>query len=186
MGCARWGSFEEWSRLIPGAIVFAGGADPMLARPEGDEEVDDQLRNIRTIMIWFRRELGDNDFRISGVIEIFFKTKRILNPVNGGYAVDGYEDLRDAIEALVGKRGMKQEGRMIVPDPAELGKRLAAFKGRVIAGLKLITQTGGGGIMKWRVVPALTVVGTNISVVSSEHEPDIETDPGSGGPNISE
>ncbi|MEK0430304.1 MAG: hypothetical protein RL139_108, partial [Gemmatimonadota bacterium] len=28
-----WGSFEAWSRLIPGAIVYAGGADPMLARP---------------------------------------------------------------------------------------------------------------------------------------------------------
>jgi hypothetical protein len=181
MGCTRWGSFEEWGKLIPPAIVFAGGADPMLARPEGEEEVDDQLRNIRTIMTWFRRELKDDEFKVSTVIELFFKTKRILNPMNGGYALDGYEDLRDAIEALVGKRGMKQEGRMIVPDPAEFGKRLAAFKGRVIAGLKLVTQTGAGGIMRWRVVPALTVVGTNISVGSRENG----TDTDSGGPNIS-
>lgn len=159
MGCARWGSFEEWSRLIPPAIVFAGGADPMLARPESEEEVDNELRSIRTIMTGFRQLLGDSDFRISSVVELLFKSARTQDPVNGGYKPDGLEDLRDAIETLVGKRGMKQEGRIVAPDPVEFGRRLAAFKGRVINGLRLVTKTGGGGVMRWRVVPLLAVVG---------------------------
>ncbi len=162
MGCARWGSFEEWGRLIPNAIVFAGGADPMGARPEGDEEVDDQLRSIKTIVTWLRKTLGDEEFRLSSVVELLYKSERTPDPVNGGYKSDGLEDIRDAIAALVGKRGMKQEGRLTYPDPVELGRRLAGFKGRVISGLRLLTRTGGGGVMRWYVVP-MGVVGTNDS-----------------------
>lgn len=167
MGCARWGSFEEWSRLIPHAIVFAGGADPMLARPESDEDVDTELRSIRTIVTGLRQIQGDEEFRISTVVELLFKNSRDI--FTGGYKADGQEDLRDAIETLVGKRGMKHEGRFAAPDPVEFGRRLAAFKGRIICGLKLVTKTGGGGVMRWKVVPVLTPsFGTN----SSEHVDD--------------
>lgn len=167
MGCARWGSFEEWGKLIPNAIVFAGGADPMLARPEGDEEVDDQMRSIKMIVTWMRKQLGDDDFRISSIVELLFKSQRTPDPVNGGYTEDGLEDIRDAIQALVGRRGMKQEGRLTYPDPVEFGRRLASYKGRVINGLRLVTRTGGGGVMRWRVVPmgvAPEAVGTDSSV----------------------
>ena len=163
MGCSRWGSFEEWGRLIPQAIVFAGGADPMLARPEGEDEVDDQLRSIRAIMTGLRKMLGDDDFRVSSIVDLFFKSQRDPDAVNGGYKPDGLEDLRDAIETLVGKRGMKHEGRLTYPDPVEFGRRLAAYKGRVISGLRLVTQTGSGKVMRWRIVPM--GVGTNSSVI---------------------
>ena len=175
MGCSRWGSFEEWGRLIPPAIVFAGGADPMLARPEGEEEVDDQLRSIRTIMTGLRKELGDDDFRISSVVDLFFKSQRTPDPVNGGYKSDGYEDLRDAIATLVGKRGMKQEGRLTYPDPVEFGRRLAAYKGRVISGLRLVTRSGAGGVMRWRVIPM--GVGTISSVTTTNATDTSEPDP---------
>lgn len=174
MGCARWGSFEEWSRLIPNAIVFAGGTDPMLARPEGDEEVDDQLRSIKTIMTWMRNTIGDDEFRISTVVEMLFKSARVPDALNGGYKPDGLEDVRDATATLVGKRGMKREGNLTYPDPVELGRRLAGFKGRIINGLRLVTQTGGGGILRWRIVPM--GIGTIHSVVSRPSDP--ETGPG--------
>ncbi len=165
MGCTRWGSFEEWGRLIPNAIVFAGGADPMLARPESEEEVDPELRSIRMIVTSLRQLQGDDEFRISSVVDLLFKSQRVSDPVNGGYKPDGLEDLRDAIETLVGKRGMKFQGNVLAPDPVELGRRLSAFKGRVISGLRLVTKTGGGGVMRWRVVPIslVTDVGTNSS-----------------------
>ena len=179
MGCSRWGSFEEWGRLIPNAIIFAGGADPMLARPEGEDEVDDQLRSIRTIVTWMRQRLGDNDFRISSVVEVLFKSERVPDPKNGGFMPDDMEDVRDAIATLVGKRGMKQEGRLTYPDPVEFGRRLAAYKGRIISGLRLITRAGGGGVMRWMVVPmgVASVVGTNSSVVSPETEATGDTEP---------
>jgi hypothetical protein len=158
MGCARWGSFEEWSRLVPQAIVFAGGADPMGARPESEEEVDNELRSIRCIVTRLRDLMGDEEFRISSVIELLYKCDRKRD--ENGLAPDGLEDLRDAIETLVGRRGLKQDGRNTAPDPVELGKRLAAFKGRVIGKLRLVSKIGGGGILKWRVS---SLDGTNIS-----------------------
>jgi len=169
MGCARWGSFEEWGKLIPHAIVFAGGADPMLARPEMEEEVDDQLRSIRVIMAGMQRMVGDEEFRLSSVIDLLFRSQRTPDPKNGGFLPDGLEDIRDAIETLVGKRGMKFEGRMQVPDPVELGRRMASFKGRVIGNMRIITKTGGGGVMKWRIASIISPSGTNLSTDNSVH-----------------
>jgi hypothetical protein len=150
MGCARWGSFEEWSRLIPHAIVFAGGSDPMNARPEKEEEVDSELRSVRCFVSGMRKLMENDDFRVSSVIDLLYKSER-KRDTEGNMAPDGLEDLRDAIETLVGKRGMKFEGRGAIPDPVELGKRMGSFKGRVIGNLKLTSKTGGGGVMKWRV-----------------------------------
>lgn len=150
MGCARWGSFEEWSRIIPNAIRFAGGSDPMGARPELEEEVDNELRSIRCIINRLREIQGDDWFRISSVIELLYKCERPRDK-EGNLEADGLEDLRDSIEMLVGRRGMKFEGRSTAPDPVELGKRLGAFKGRIIGGLRLVTRSGGGGVMRWRI-----------------------------------
>jgi hypothetical protein len=38
VGVGTWGSFETWSRLVPSAIVWAGGADAQKARPAEDAE----------------------------------------------------------------------------------------------------------------------------------------------------
>jgi len=167
MGCARWGSFEEWGKLVPQAIKFAGGADPMLARPESEEEVDNDLRSIRVFITRMRELLGEEDFRISSVIELLYKSERKRD--ENGHQHDGLEDLRDAIETLVGRRGMKQDGRNTAPDPVELGKRLASFRGRVIGNLRLLSKTGGAGVMRWHIVSIsnpdpVPVVGTDVSV----------------------
>jgi hypothetical protein len=166
MGCARWGSFEEWSRLIPHAIKFAGGADPMGARPEAEEEVDNDLRSIRCIMTRLREIQGDDWFRISSIVELLYKCERPRD-AEGNLRADGLEDLRDAIETLVGRRGMKFEGRSTAPDPVELGKRLGAFKGRIIGGLRLVTKSGGGGVMRWKIE---STVGPNLSLVPEPTE----------------
>jgi hypothetical protein len=162
MGCARWGSFEEWSRLIPNAIKFAGGADPMGARPETEEEgVDPELRSIRYFLTKIHELLGNEEFRISSLIDLLYKSERKRDPDTMGIAPDGLEDLRDAIETLVGRRGMKFEGKGTAPDPVELGKRIGSFKGRVIHSLRLVSKTGHGGAMKWRIEKVS--VGTTIS-----------------------
>jgi hypothetical protein len=163
MGCARWGSFEEWSRLIPNAIKFAGGSDPMLARPESEEEVDNELRNIRSFIVWMRDNMGDEEFRLSSVIDLLYRCERKRVPETGEFAPDGQEDLRDAIASLVGRKGMKFDGRFTAPDPVELGRRLAAFKGRIINGLRLASKIGHGGIMRWRVEKIGSPSGTNLS-----------------------
>lgn len=42
MALEPWGSFEEWSRLVRGAIVWCGLPDPALAREELEDECDAQ------------------------------------------------------------------------------------------------------------------------------------------------
>lgn len=150
MGCARWGSFEEWSSLIPNAIVFAGGADPMFARPESDDERDIELRSIKCFLSKVRQRNGDTEFRMASIVDKIYR-ERPFNVVTGHPVQDGNEDLRDAIETLVGRRGIRHEGRFTAPDPTELGKRLAAFKGRVIDGLRLRSKVGQGGVQRWRI-----------------------------------
>jgi hypothetical protein len=177
MGCIRWGSFEEWARLIPAAIKFAGGADPMDARPEAEEEVDVEFRSIQCFINRVREILGDTDFRISSVIELLYKSERKRDK-EGNLQEDHLEDLRDAIDTLVGRRGLKHEGKITAPDPVELGKRLGAFRGRVIDGLRLISKTGSGGVMRWKIVSASeSVVGTSVAEkqIVSHEEPGYTT-----------
>lgn len=152
MGCARWGSFEEWSRLIPHAIKFAGGEDPMKARPECDEEVDNESRAIRCFISRLHEVMGDGEFRIGGIIDMLYKSDRKRDD-NGDTLADGFEDLRDAVETIVGHKGGTKGGRAN-PDPVELGKRLSAFRGRVISGMRLASKVGGGGTLRWRIVKA--------------------------------
>lgn len=149
MGCDRWGSFEEWSRLVPQAIVFAGGEDPMKSRPECDEEVDHESRAIRCFITRLHDLVGDDPFRVSAVIDLLYKSERPRN-VHGDVC-DGFDDLREAIETIVGRRGTKYEGKINIPDSVELGKRLAAFRGRIIAGLRMSSRTGGGGTLRWMI-----------------------------------
>lgn len=153
LGCARWGSFEEWSRLIPHAIKFAGGADPMFARPEKEEEADPELRSIRCFVTRMHELLTGEDFRISSVIDLLYKCQRTHDS-------DGLQDVRDAVEALVGRRGMKREDKLNIPDSVELGRKLAAFKGRVINNLRLTSKTGGGGVMRWKIEPVQAISDT--------------------------
>jgi hypothetical protein len=148
MGCARWGSFEEWSKIIPNAIVFAGGADPMLARPEKDEEVDTDTRAATCFLTKVRDLVDEEPFRVNDIVNLLYKSERKRNE-NGDVVDDGFDDLRDAIETLVGRKG---RGRDSVPDAVELGRKIGSFRGRIIDGLRLTSKTGHGGTLRWQIV----------------------------------
>jgi len=155
MGCGEWGSFEEWNRIIPNAIVFAGGADPTKARPESDEEVDAESRSIRCFVTQVHRLIQEDEFRISQIVELLYGAQRKRD--ENGHVNDGLQDLRDAIETIAGRKGIR-DGK---PDAVEFGRRLAAFKGRIIGSLRLVSKTGAGGILKWKIVPSSMDAGTN-------------------------
>jgi hypothetical protein len=142
MGCARWGSFEEWSRLIPNVIMFAGGADPMRARPENDEDVDQESRAVSCILTTLRSMQGDEAFRLSEITELIH-IRSAMSPVDQ----NPYGDVRDAFEVLAPRRGKT------VTDATQLGRKLGALaRDRVIGGLKLVSRTGHGGAQRWQVL----------------------------------
>jgi hypothetical protein len=146
--CDRWGSFEEWSRLIPQAIVWAGGANPMLARPESDSEVDGETGAMRVFMTEMVRLVPDLlqpgvRFKVSTVIEMLFRAPRRTE--NGVTVADGFDELRDAIRDICNPK----HGN--APDARQLGKRLTRYRGRIIDGMKLDLCLGMGGVAQWSI-----------------------------------
>lgn len=149
MGCARWGSFEEWSRLIPHAIVFAGGANPMGARPESDEEVDvetqalscllEQLPTLRNKLL----ELGEG-------IPDGISARLIIHALYGRLPpLEGVDALRGAIEVLCRQRNSRP-GNI---DATVLGYKLRSMRSRVVGGKKLIAKNGPNHTTIWDVIP---------------------------------
>jgi hypothetical protein len=153
MGCARWGSFEEWSKIVPHAIVFAGGADPMLARPEKDEDVDPEAQALSCLLeqlprlhwkLHITEPNGYDDPRNANSPGIAGRTiVAALYEQEPEWAE--FEALRDAIETLCKTKGGKR------PDANSLGYKLRAMRSRVVGGRKLVGKPGKDHVMMWKV-----------------------------------
>ncbi len=142
MGVKRWGSFGPWSALIPPAIVYAGGEDPMQARPTVEGNEDPEKAALSVVLRELRRfDPSGLGVTAKSLVSSLYTQERI----KGQASRDQWEDLREAIEALApAKPGQP-------PDTRALGKVLAHAKGRVIGGLRLVAVSSQGGVLKWRV-----------------------------------
>jgi len=140
-----WGSFEAWSRLIPGAIVYAGGADPMLARPSLTEHAGDASRALVTVLeILPRLDPLCRGLTTREIIHRLYPERT----TDAKRSTDGYDGLRDALEAWAPPRPGQP------PSLQLLGKRFRGAVGRVIGGKRLIRyQSNGheGGVARWLV-----------------------------------
>lgn len=138
-----WGSFEAWSRLVPGAIAFAGGADPMLARPRLEQHTSDATRALGLVLEHLPRL--DPDGRGLTCREIV----HLLYPEKTSEAersTDGFDDLRDALEAWTDPPPGKP------PSLQALGRCMRRHMGKNIGGRKLSRVSGGDSrAVKWGV-----------------------------------
>ncbi len=141
-GCATWGSFEAWSELIPPAIVWAGGADPMLSRPREDGEHDPEKGALIALLGGLKRLDPGTGLTAKGMIDALYTRDRM----RGEAPPDGFDDMREAIEALVPVRPRE------APNPTSLGYKLRAFRGRVVGARRLDGRVGRAGSMIWRVI----------------------------------
>ncbi len=136
-----WGSFEAWSRLVPGAIVFAGGADPMRSRPTLADHAGDVSRALIAVLDLLPRL--DPEGRGLTTREIVQK----LYPDNKAPErnADGLDDLRDALEAWAPPRPGQPPSAQIV------GKRLRANVGRCINSRRLVREQAKDrhGTVRW-------------------------------------
>ncbi len=151
VGCARWGSFEEWSALVPGAMMFAGGINPMVARATQSTALNDSKRTLSALIDGLNR-LCPLDARN----EVAPVTARaILSSLypdrdthEGPREPDRFDDLRDVIEQETNcPQGRKPEAR-------KLGKWLQKVRGRVINGWCVERSEGANNTACWRAVMA--------------------------------
>jgi hypothetical protein len=131
MKCDRWGSFEEWSALIPPAIVYAGGADPMGARVGKETPRDDATATLACIVTELPRvnagQLGLDSAAVRAFTAKELRAALYPDREGEGPRADPYPDLRQAVESLVvTKRGGQ-------PSAQAIGNALAKLRGRVVS-----------------------------------------------------
>lgn len=140
----QWGGFEQWTALIPQALVWVGAPDPMGARRglEGDDDPT-AAAEVSLLLGWetmCRRALKVESGMTSteALALIYPAPKHDEEP-------DGYNDLREAIENLTNaKPGF-------APSSKRLGANLRKLKNRAMSGRKLNPVMAREGVVRWRV-----------------------------------
>ena len=127
-----WGSFESWSAKIRGAIVWAGGADPLPTRATA-------LAGDDTAALLGKLIVGIEQADPSG---IGLTTKEIQRKTFGSQSDD--EDHEALAEAVFEICGEHFNGR-------QFGRRVRGFVGRVHGGKFIDDDSAGGGVKRWRV-----------------------------------
>lgn len=122
------GSFEQWDRLIRGAIIFAGGGDPLGGVQRIRDASDADLDQLRALLVAWHDMFGSMATTVSEAIK---KT-------------GGSGELHEAMGAYC--RGGK-------PDARQLGFVLRKVKGRVVGGLRFERHSEDrDGVARWVVV----------------------------------
>lgn len=146
-GLAGWGSFEAWRDLIANAIVWAGGQDVMACRPTLAGEDDPETAALRTIVDRWP-SIAPNGTTIGSILGSLYPPERMRS---GAPPPDGYDDLREALEALAPptRTGMP-------PDAQRLGLAFRRLRDRVISGrlFKRAPQPDRSNTARWIVVEA--------------------------------
>ena len=147
------GTFEAWAGLVASAIVWAGGADPMLCRPGADgEESPDTAQRATLAREWdaLCRAINAPDATAHVAIETLYPRREHGEPLD-----PKWDTMRGAVEYFVPPRNAG-----MAPDPARLADALRRkLKGAPIrthdapAPLrKFVTEGKSGGRARWKVV----------------------------------
>lgn len=137
-----WGSFEAWSSLIPTAIEWAGGADPMQTRIDNGDAEDPEHAAIATVLSQWERVAGVKGATLRSVLGVLYPSGKV--PTDG--PGDGFEDLREAIEVLA---PAPRSG--FAPELKKLGSNLRRYLKRVMGGRRMTLTLDRKGVGIWSV-----------------------------------
>jgi hypothetical protein len=137
LGLSAWGSFEGWSRLVRSVVVWIGLPDPGETRLLLQAQADVAAESMAVLLAcWEKLDPERGGLTAAAVIHRLYKQPPESPP-------DFHADLKDALEALLGK-----------PDARGLGNRLRTFRRRVFQG-RFIDQAGTEQrAARWAVYPA--------------------------------
>lgn len=132
---STWGSFESWARLVPAAIVWAGGPDILACRAVTMGAPDPEAEALRTLLCTlpsFLATHGTNgNILARDMIDALWPARRLGEPA----APDGWDGLRDAIDALCPPRRPGEP-----PNVVRFGRALRKVVGRVVGGTRLTVR----------------------------------------------
>jgi hypothetical protein len=127
-GMSEKGSFESWDRLVRGAIIWAGGADPLGGVQRIREQGDEDLDRIRRLYATWHALLGSNPITVAAALA----------------RAGSSGDLHDAFAVFC------RNGKI---DPGTIGRTLRKLCDRM-AGEFVLRNTGKDrtGVVLWSVV----------------------------------
>ena len=120
-GLPRWGGFEAWTRVVAGAIRYAGGESVLDCKPKPEERGDGTLAALDTVLAELPRLSEGRPMTVSAIVSALFPQ----HPHDGPSAPDGWEGMRGACEAL----GSPRLGTWDAVAKRRLGEALRRFKG---------------------------------------------------------
>jgi hypothetical protein len=127
-----WGSFEGWSQLVRGAVVWVELPDPAETRLLLQDRADVVAEGMGVLLAaWEQLDPERRGLTGAEVIHRVFKAPPDPLP-------DYYADLRDSIEAMLGR-----------PDARGLGYKLRQFRRRVFRGRFLDTAGKQHQAVRW-------------------------------------
>ncbi|MFL5242424.1 MAG: DUF3854 domain-containing protein [Gemmataceae bacterium] len=130
----QWGSFESWSELICGCIVWLGLPDPGLARKEASNRSDSDAIALRSLIAGWQ-EL-DPDCHGKTARQAIESLKGNLNQ---------FPKLREALSDVFDLPFGK------LPTPLKLGQTIRRFRDRIAGNLYFHGEEAHGGVVKWSV-----------------------------------
>jgi len=134
----RWGGYEQWVRVVAGAIRFAGGPDVLACKPQADERGDGSLAALDIILAELPRLSGGRHMTIGGIVSTLFADR---GQHDGQRPPDGWEGFREACETLASPR----LGTWDAYAKRRLGDAFRRFKGRPRPGGRLDIARGADG-----------------------------------------
>ncbi len=135
-----WGSFEGWSSVVRGAVVWAGLADPLATRETA--KADDQSGAIVRGLIGGLLEVDETGEGLTA--------REIAKRLNDAEA-DNFPTLREVVAEVATVRG--------VVDAKRLGYQLRKFRGRIANNWQIAGEAGHGGLIRWKAKPVNGWVG---------------------------
>jgi hypothetical protein len=126
-----WGSFEDWSNLVRGSLVWVGMADPLATRETAKAE--DQSGGIVAGLIGGLLEVDEHGDGLT--------VREIVNALNRESNADRFPTLREVVGEVATTRGAVDQRR--------LGYQLRKYRGRVAKGWVIASSMTHGGVMRW-------------------------------------
>ncbi len=126
-----YASFEDWNRLVRGAVVWYGWGDPIEEMQEQQGE-DPEVQKLRILMEAWAARFGTEGHTLFALMNL---------PVDGAHALLW----KEALDLVT----IDNHGR---ENPKKLSYFLKDVKGRALDGRKFIGKTDRTGRMIWRLV----------------------------------
>lgn len=132
------GSFEDWSGLVRGALLWLGCDDPVKSMESLREDDPEQTELVDVFSAW-SDIFGSVKVSVSELVEKASQCDR--NSASSEYA---NPQLRDALLAVAGRGG--------AINAKSLGKWLKRYKGKIVNGFKIEQREHRLGVSLWELV----------------------------------